>query len=352
MQAFWNLAAAPIQARALELALNAGLFDFLHWPMTAAAAARRLDMEPVAVEAWLDLLWSMGLLTRAASLDSGHTDYRSSGLARRHFMAGAPDNLSQAWLYRARSLAESAGQMAALLRASPAQADAALGQAVLGRSALGRAAPSSSAYSAGWAEAAQVQIGQEQRAITVPALLRWLDSGPVLPARGRFLDLGGGAGEVAIALARRLTGWRGAVADLPATAAVAGENIRRAGLADKVATLGCDLDEDDIEGGYDLIWCGSVLHFLDDPRAALDKMYGALRPGGLLVLAHGEVATDAALAARVLPFYTPMRMRGKYLPCAGELAVALKAAGFQAVRCLGTIAFPMAPVTVYAGERS
>lgn len=338
LQPYWQLAAAPLQTRALELALQHGLFQQLKQASTVQDVAQALAFDERATEVWLDMLWSMNLLTRTQFLQrSSPARYGLSPLAQQYFLQGASDDCAQAWQYRAGFLAQVARQMEHGLRHGATETD----QAPV-------ANPGS------WAQAAQVQISQEQRAVTVPAVMAWLASSHLaLPEQGRFLDLGGGPGHVGIALARLLPAWQGRVADLSDIVAIAQGNIVQAGMADRMEAMACNLDEDDLgEAVFDLIWCSSVLHFLHDPQAALVNMRQALKPGGCLLIAHAEIADDPALAARVLPFYAPMMWRGRYVPRAGDMTHALTQAGFLQVQSLGRADFPMAPVWAYVGYRA
>ncbi|MFJ1298626.1 methyltransferase [Pseudomonadota bacterium AL_CKDN230030165-1A_HGKHYDSX7] len=335
LQPFWNLAAAPIQARALDLALSYKLFDQLSPPRTAGDVAQALRLDASATATWLDLLWSMGLLTRhAPALPIAEASFGITELAAAYFREHSTTACAQAWQYRAGMLERVAGQMETLLRAG-APPSAAPGERSKGT----------------WAQAARVQIGQEQRAVSVPAVLRQVLALSGLPERGRLLDAGGGPGHVAIALMHALPGWRGTVCDEPDTARVAQENIGQAGLSDRLDAWACDLNRDEIGAGYDLIWCSSVLHFIEDPRALLQRMCAALNPGGRLLLAHAELPDDPALAAQVMPFYTPVRLRGNHLPRAGEIPASMVLAGLQQVQALGRLAFPLGPVWVYAGSK-
>ncbi|WP_183043405.1 class I SAM-dependent methyltransferase [Alicycliphilus denitrificans] len=337
LQAFWNLAAAPIQAMALEQALEHRLFTLLAQPATAASVAQQLGLNAASTAVWLDLLWSMDLLVRHVPAGKAEPGYAASPLAARFFVDASPENCAQSWQYRARSLARFAMQWCTLLRE--------------GFEPDGRTKEGAAASTGSWAQAAREQIGQEQRVVTAPAVLHLMDALPPLPRQGRFLDLGGGPGHVAIALARRLPGWRGTVCDQSETAEVAQDNIRAAGLSDSLEAMGRDLSHEAIGGGCDLIWCSSVLHFLHDPQAALSKMFEALKPGGLLLLAHAELADDPVLAARVMPFYAGVMLRGNHLPQPGEVAGMMARAGFAGIHALGRIDFPMAPVWVHMGRR-
>lgn len=332
LQPFWTLAAAPIQTRALEQALTLGLFERLREPASAAALAAQLQLDAAATSVWLDLLWSMELLSRHSALDAPATPrYTASPLALRHFTSGSAQNCAQAWLYRAQFMERFANQWETLLRQ--------------GFDPQGAAAPQGS-----WAQAARVQIGQEQRVVTVPAVRGLIDT-LALPATGRLLDLGGGPGHVGIALAQRLPRWQGVLCDQPETAGVAQENILAAGLSGRLQALGCDLETDSIGSGYDLIWCSAVLHFMRDPQALVHQACAALSPGGRLLLAHAEQVDDPELAARVLPFYGTLAVRGNHLPRPGGIARMMAQAGLVDIQSLGRIDFPMAPVWVHAGRR-
>ena len=127
---------------------------------------------------------------------------------------------------------------------------------------------------------------------------------------------------------------------------MAAANIAHAQLSERLETQGGDLDSDDIGGDYDLIWCSSVLHFVPDMAAALRKMHAALKPGGMLVCVQAEIAPAAEDAARVLPYYLPMRMLGRTVTRQGELAQLLRDTGWKQVEQYGASDFPMAPVQV------
>lgn len=337
LQPYWNLASAAVRAEALAVALDLKLPDLLVTPRTAGEVAALRELVPRACTYLLDLLWSMGLCERQPG--KGEPTYTNSPVAQRHLCHQAPEGCAQALSYRIEALRQSAGQL---------------------RSALGMQtaafAPGQShhlrATAQAWASAARLQIAQEQRAITVPAALAVVRRVPGVEHCHRFLDLGGGPGLVALALARQDTRRHGTVFDWPEAVAVAAENIAAAGLASRLSVLGGDLASADIGAGYDLVWCSSVLHFVPDPATTLRKVHDALDPGGLLVCAHAEIGPDAASAARVLPYYLPMLMQGRHVLHAGEWAQALLDAGFELLADFDAQPFPMAPLRVLVGRRA
>ena len=331
LQRYWDLAAAPVETAALDAALELDLFAHLVAPASAAHVAQALALRPAAAEHLLDLLWSLRLLHRIAGAPPL---YRCGVTARDHFVAGRPHYCGDAWRYRRRALAQSGEQLMQRLRQDPA------------------ATPAAPSEAGAWANAARVQIGQEQRALAVAAAREAVACVPGADAARRILDLGGGPGLIGIALVQDRPNASGVVFDWPETAAVARENIAAAGMADRMVAMGGDLVTADIGAGYDLIWCSSVLHFVPDDAVVLRKMHDALAPGGLLVMAHAEVPDDADAAARVLRYYLPMLLLGRRVTRQGQLAQALRDTGFAEVRGFDSDRFPLAPLHVLSARRT
>ena len=334
LQPYWDLAVAPVQADALAATLELGIFDALDTPRTAAQLAAGLDLNAPHTALLLELLWSMRLLE-----NNGAGGYRCTTTALQYFCRSSPAFCGDAWLYRLHALRHFGTQLSTLVRDG-------------GKPTL---SSYNTASGVNWALAAQQQIGQEQRAVTMRAALSVMQriapfSSP--DTRLRLLDAGGGPGWVAIALAQAHAGLQGTVFDWPETVAVAAANIAHAGLSARLDTLGGDLDSDDPGSGYDLIWCSSVLHFVRDLPAALRKLHAALRPGGVLVCVQAEIAPLPDDAARVLPYYLPMRMLGRAVTRHGELAAQLRETGWQHVEQYQAADFPMAPVQVIIARRA
>ena len=102
-----------------------------------------------------------------------------------------------------------------------------------------------------------------------------------LPPRARrFLDLGGGPGSYAIALAKRYPRLEGVVVDQTVT--VAQELIRNHGLQDHLIARQGSLFTADLGSGYDAVLVSNVLHGFSEKenRALLKRVRQALRPGG------------------------------------------------------------------------
>ncbi len=330
LQACWDLQLAGLAADALHVALTIDLFEHLEQYTAPAQLANALDLEPFNTGYLLEILWAQGLLER----NEQGSHYRNGETVSRYMKRSANDYCGDALLFRHQVLRQAGQPLERALRNG-------LPPATAPRPEMARR----------WAEAARVQIAQEQQAVTVDVACALIEHLPQARRLQNMLDLGGGPGLVAIALARRLPDLHGTVFDFAETAAVAQENIARAGLEQRLGIIGGDLDRDDFGSGYDLIWCSSVFHFTHDLDGLLLRLHAALNPGGVLVCCHAEVPEDQQSAARVLPYYLHMRMQGRHVLPAGELAQRLRSIGFVEVQQKDGLRYPVAPVTAVVAHK-
>jgi SAM-dependent methyltransferase len=123
----------------------------------------------------------------------------------------------------------------------------------------------------------------------------------------RVLDLGSGAGDVAI-LASRFVGPEGEVVGVerdPGAVAWATDRIAQAGIANIRFIQGDARTLDGVPGGFDAVVGRLVLMYLPDPVAALRRAAALLRPGGLVCVHEGDMAYD--WAAPMTPLWAQMR---------------------------------------------
>jgi 2-polyprenyl-3-methyl-5-hydroxy-6-metoxy-1,4-benzoquinol methylase len=145
------------------------------------------------------------------------------------------------------------------------------------------------------------------------AALAWID-GLALAPGSRVLEVGGGAGIMAVALARR--GFRVDAVDASAEMVeLTRRNAAEAGCQDLVsASTGdaCALPFDD--GSYDLVVAIGVISWLAQPDVAVREMARVTRPGGhVLLTAFNQGQLIGLLDPLRNPVWRPLKLHAKRL---------------------------------------
>ena len=101
-----------------------------------------------------------------------------------------------------------------------------------------------------------------------------------------ILDVGGGNGENMIQVAKKYKSVQATVLDYQTVAEKANEQIKKAGLSERVNAIGCNILEDVFPKGYD---CITFCHFTSlwsevINKKLLQKAYKALEPGGCVCI--------------------------------------------------------------------
>ncbi|HEY3197433.1 MAG TPA: methyltransferase [Nitrospirales bacterium] len=131
------------------------------------------------------------------------------------------------------------------------------------------------------------------------------------PKARRFLDLGGGPGSYAIALAKRYPRLHGVIMDQTVT--VARKLIREGGLGRRLTVKAGDIFKDELGGVYDAVLCSNVIHVFNEleNRTLLRKAVEALAPGGRLFIveffleANRTAPPKSAVFSVMMYLYTP-----------------------------------------------
>nr|WP_246423600.1 acetylserotonin O-methyltransferase [Roseospira goensis] len=161
------------------------------------------------------------------------------------------------------------------------------------------------------------------------------------PPRGvrHWLDVGGGEGVFAAAVARRAPEARVTVFDLPAVAGRARDRLAAAGLGARVEAVGGDFLTDSLPTGADVVSLVRVIHDHDDAvaLAILQAARRALAPGGCLLLAEPMAGTGGAepIGGAYFGFYL-LAMGSGRARTPEELRALLARAGFQDARLRDT----------------
>jgi hypothetical protein len=157
----------------------------------------------------------------------------------------------------------------------------------------------------------------------------------------RLLDVAGGSGGYAIALAVRHPHLRCTVADLPSVANDAMTYIERYGCQDRVDTLSFNMFENVWPTGYDAVLMTNILHDWDPRRRAdlVASSYAALPAGGRLFI-HEILLNDAQDGPVAAAMFSTMMLgtRGKQLSFA-ELQTLLTQKGFATVHVKPTYGY-------------
>jgi demethylspheroidene O-methyltransferase len=165
-----------------------------------------------------------------------------------------------------------------------------------------------------------------------------LDAYPMAKHR-RLLDVGGGEGAFAIAVARRYEHLTLQIFDLPAVAERAAKRVASEGLADRIATIGGDFVEDRLPTGADVITLVRVIHDHDDARAMriLRNARDVLPEGGVLLVAEPMSGTAGAEPMGDAYFGMYLLAMGSGRPrTAKRLEAMLRESGFRDVHLLRT----------------
>jgi len=102
----------------------------------------------------------------------------------------------------------------------------------------------------------------------------------------RILDLGGGSGAYSIAFAKASPAIEAVILDVPEVMGLTKDYIDRAGVANQVKIRPGDMLSSPLDGGYDLVMMNAICHMFSpgQNRALLKRAFGALAPGGRLVI--------------------------------------------------------------------
>ncbi len=169
------------------------------------------------------------------------------------------------------------------------------------------------------------------------ALARTLDLG----GHRRVLDIGGGSGIYACALAARHPHLTATVVDQDAVAPIATTLVRERGLAARVDVVALDFFRDPLPADHDVHLFSNVLHDWDEPevRHLLAASFGALPPGGLLVIHDAFIDADKAGPVSVAE-YSALLMHASHGKCyaTSEYERLLRATGFEPLAYADTVA--------------
>lgn len=345
LQSIWQIYLSQIQAQALDFSIEKKLFASLFQFEDATVLAKKHALHPQNTDYLLQLLASLQLLdtqfdpTRQAML------YRIKPALKDYVDPISDQYCADALLYRQQVIQSVASQLSVSF-SSDFQAQS----------------RSPETIGSAWAQAAQIQIAQEQNAVTVHIADVLSDVVREFKTAKHFLDVGAGAGRIAMHLAEKFTQLECTLLELPHVIEAIRPTLANHPAHQRLHCLAADLQSLDFQTldfqtlkpqpqpQYDIIWCSSVLHFVDDYALILQRLLTALSPNGVLICCHAEI-DPSQYDAGIQSYYLNMRMQGNYVPQKDDIYRSLKQLGCQHIETIENVQFPVAPVDVLIARK-
>jgi predicted O-methyltransferase YrrM len=172
------------------------------------------------------------------------------------------------------------------------------------------------------------RTGRAQRIATRVSMLPESDSIRTI------LDLGAGSGIIGIAVTAALPNARCVLFDRAVVLDVAEDVIHEYGMEARVSTMAGDYAIDPIGENYDLIIASQTLNFYRDRIDELMlKLFNALNPGGLLVVASDSLRHEKTAPESMVISWLPTALQGMDLSFEmGDIPNAMITAGFQSTQ--------------------
>lgn len=151
----------------------------------------------------------------------------------------------------------------------------------------------------------------------------------------KLMDIGGGSGCYASAIANANPDMRATIMELAPVCRVAEGYIEKAGVSDRVDTKAVDMFREDWPTGYDAHFFANVFHdwSFETCQELAQKSYAALEPGGRICLQEMllDASGDAPYPAVAFSFLMTWGTKGQQFTF-DQLKAMLEKAGFVNVR--------------------
>ncbi len=159
---------------------------------------------------------------------------------------------------------------------------------------------------------------------------------------GRLLDIAGGSGVYACAVAERHPHVAAAVLERPPVDKVARRAVERRGLAGRVDVMAGDMFADELPSGFDVHLFSNVLHDwgMESCRDLLSRSFRTLEPGGMVVVhdCHLDAGKAGPLEVAQYSVLFMFLTEGKCYSL-DEMEEMLTMAGFKDVRHVPTVVY-------------
>ncbi len=254
-----RLAGGYAEARAIQAAIELGVFEALRNFSTALQLAGSLGCDPRAMELLLDALVSIGILDKTGSV------YSLNDASSTYLVKSSPKYLGGMIAFDA-SLWNAWGCLAESIR-------------------TGKPARSPDMY--------QNRSEETERFIgAMDSLVRARGDAEIVPQHldlsgvRTMLDVGSGPATYPIEFCRRYPALQATIFDLRATLQITEKFVRDAGMRDRINLVAGDYRTDKIPGSYDLVYLSNIIHGEgdEDNNRLISKLYGCIESGGRIVI--------------------------------------------------------------------
>ena len=320
LHTLFDIANGRIKTELLVTAIELKVFDHLTAPQSSKALAAQLETDPTYTRFLLDGLTAMKLIQKREGSYQNFPDVQIA------LHSESPTYVGAMFTMMDQAAVSTMTNLKQQIRSGPTKAPADLGDETVWK-----------AYARSMANFQRGGSAQK-----MAALVSKIDG---FEAFGKMLDLGGGPGLFCIAMVAAHPTMQGVIFDQPAVIEVTDSFIAEYEIGDRVTTLAGDYMTDSIGEGYDLIWASATLNFVrSDLPKIIKKIHQALNPGGVFVsLADGATHERTRPEGYVLANMPWMFSGQDIMFDHGEIAEAMKAAGFSSVKSdiVGTPMMPM-----------
>lgn len=291
-------------SRAALTALELDVFSAIREGATAETVAHTIDADSRATEMLLNVLVGLGLLEKKDST------FFNTPASARFFQGGSRDNARGGLLHTAH-LWHRWSTLTECVRA---------GTSVAGGN-----------RDDNWVRdfiAAMDRNARERAGVVLKAL--------DLSRVERMLDLGGGSGAYSIAFARAVPGLKPVLFDLGDVIPLARENIRTAGLTERISVHAGDMLRDPLGENYDLVFVSAICHMFspEENQRLFKRGYAALVAGGRFIVQDFVLEPDKTAPHQAALFSLNMLVgtRAGSSYSEPEYAAWLRNAGFSDVQ--------------------
>jgi hypothetical protein len=304
-----KLTGGYIEARAIQAALELGLFEALRNPKDARSAADATQCNPRATQLLLDALVSVGLLTQKKSL------YSLNETSSTFLLKDSPKYLGGMILFDS-SLWKVWGDLESSVRS-------------------GNPARTPDMY--------QGDAKETERFIdAMDSLVRARGDAEVLAGMlelgevGELLDVGSGPATYPIAFCKKYPRLQATIFDLPATLEETKKFLNGSGARDRIKLVPGDYRTDPIPGNYPLAFLSNIIHgeSIEENERLLAKIYACLNHDGTIIIKDHILDDSLAHPSAGAVFSLLMLLTTEQGRCYtfNEVKSWLEKAGFQSVR--------------------